>query len=410
MTRVETSAWRRLVLAAFLGLAVSTAPSGAQMHHDHKAKDGCDDAILACASKATPTFAPDGTLWVVFATASRTAVVRSQDLGRTFSDPVAVHRDPLSLDWGPDARPQIAVDAKGHIFVAFNIFRDKAFNGEIFYSRSTDGGRSFAAARPITDNRESQRFQAIALDADGSVFAAWLDKRNRAPAAARGEKYVGAALAFAWSHDQGATYSPARLAQDNTCECCRLAVAFAGPGRPVIAFRNVFDKTVRDHAVVSFENPRTPGPVRRVSIDNWKTDACPHQGPSLAIGPDGTYHVAWFANGSARRGLFYAYSTDQGRSFSEPMAIAPGRNASRPSVLAAGDTVWLAWKEFDGKQTKTMTMASHDGGRRFGEPRAAAQTSQTSDHPMLLTDGRQVFLSWLTLRDGYKFLALEDIR
>ena len=80
---------------------------------------------------------------------------------------------------GSGGRPKIAVDRDGRVFVAFAIFKDKAFNGQVFYTRSLDGGRSFATPAPITANPESQRFEAIALDADGSLFAAWLDKRNR---------------------------------------------------------------------------------------------------------------------------------------------------------------------------------------------------------------------------------------
>ena len=101
----------------------------------------------------------------------------------------------------------IAVDRQGRIAVAFDIFKDKEFNGQVLFTRSEDGGRSFARPRPITADAESQRFQAVAFDPDGALFAAWLDKRNRAPARARGEKYSGAALAFAWSNDQGATFS-----------------------------------------------------------------------------------------------------------------------------------------------------------------------------------------------------------
>ena len=137
----------------------------------------------------------------------------------------------LNLDWGPDARPKIAIDRKGGIALAFSIFRDKAFNGQVLYTRSDDGGKSFAAARPITASNESQRFEAIGFDKEGAVFAAWLDKRNRVPAQQSGKKYDGAALFFASSKDGGATYSDARMAIDNTCECCRLGLAF-DPSEP----------------------------------------------------------------------------------------------------------------------------------------------------------------------------------
>jgi hypothetical protein len=395
---------------ALAGVLFCSNVAAAEMSHHHgsSADPKCTDTGLACAIQATPTFAADGTLWLAWAANGVVSVAHSSDLGRTFSTPVAVNSQPLDLDWGPDARPQIAVDNDGRVFVAFARFKDQKFNGQVLYTRSIDGGRSFATPTPITTDQESQRFVALARDADGSLFAAWLDKRNRVAATARGEKYVTAALAFAWSHDHGATFSDARIALDNTCECCRLAVAFAAPGRPVVAFRDVFDGTVRDHAVITFADPQSPGPPNRVSVDDWKTDVCPHQGPTLAIAADGSYHVAWFTNGSARSGLFYASSTDGGRTFSRPMPFGnAARNPSRPFLLMAHDSLWLAWKEFDGERTTVLTMVSQDAGRTWSGPKAVAQTANASDHPLLVTNGTQVFLSWQTRAEGYRLLPLE---
>jgi len=160
--------------------------------------------------------------------------------------------------------------------------------------------------------------------------------------------------------------------------------------------------------VTTFADPQTPGPIYRVSVDDWKTDACPHHGPSLAISPDGAYHVAWFTNGRARRGLFYARSTDGGRTFSDPMPFGrPG--ASHPDLAAVEGTLWLAWKEVDGETTTVLAMASHDNGRTWSEPKAPARTSDTSDHPLLVTNGREVFLSWQTQAEGYRLVPLENV-
>ena len=397
---------------AIAGLLLGAGVATAQMSHDHggHANPKCTDASLACAMQATPAFAPDGTLWLAWSANGTVSVAHSSDLGRTFSTSVAVNPETMNLDWGPDSRPSIALDKDGRVLVAFARFKDREFNGEVLYSRSIDGGRSFAQPAPITANTESQRFQAFALDADGTPFAAWLDKRDRVPAAARNEKYVGAGLAFAWSGDHGARYSQTRMALDNTCECCRIAIAFAGPGRPVVAFRNVFGGTVRDHAVTTFLDPQTPGPVHRVSVDDWRTDLCPHQGPSLAIASDGTYHVAWFTNGRARKGLFYASSADGGRTFSEPMPVGdPARNPSRAYLLASGGALWLAWKEFDGERTTVSVMISRDGGHAWSAPKIMAETRDASDHPLLVTNGGAAFLSWQTRAEGYRLLPLEGV-
>jgi hypothetical protein len=298
-------------------------PASAQMSHNHASKPECADPTLRCATKVTPTFAPDGALWLAWAAGGKVSVAQSLDLGRTFTPPVAVNQESLELDWGPDARPKIAIDRDGRAFVAFAIFKDKAFNGQVFYSRSLDAGRSFAPLQPVTANTESQSFEAIALGADGALFAAWLDKRDRVPAKARNETYVGAALTFTWSKDHGATVSDTRIAQDHTCECCRLGIAFAGPGRPAIVFRNVFGGTVRDHAVMTFADPWTPGPVYRVSVDDWKTDG--HSRMMLEFG----YSAAAGSGAALRVDVLVAASRSRSRLTSRKTSAAASPSCAR---------------------------------------------------------------------------------
>jgi hypothetical protein len=399
---------QRTLLGTIVFTLWQTAAFG-QMNHQHASEAACEETVLRCASKVTPAFGPDGTLWLAWMAGGRISVVSSKDAGRSFSTPVSVTKERLNLDWGPDARPKIVVDRNGGIALAFSIFRDKAFNGQVLTTRSVDGGQSFAPLRPISSSNESQRFEALGLDAEGLVFAAWLDKRNRVPAQQSGQKYDGAGLFFASSNDGGATYSEARLAADNTCECCRLGLAFAGPGRPVVVFRNIFGGGVRDHAIVTFSDPATAGEVRRVSKDDWQIAACPHHGPSLSISAAGTYHVTWYSNGKVRKGLFYARSRDGGRTFSGPISIGrPDRNPSRPYVIAGSRETAMVWKEFDGVKTTVNLMTSHDDGENWSKPKVISATSEASDHPLLVADGSRTFLSWMTKADGYRFQPIED--
>ncbi|MBI5319841.1 sialidase family protein [Bradyrhizobium sp.] len=381
----------------------------AQMQHQHGAEAACNEAALRCATKVTPAFAPDGTLWLAWMAGGRISVASSHDAGKSFAAPVAATPEPLNLDWGPDARPKIAIDRKGGIALTFSIFKDKAFNGQVLTTRSDDGGKSFAAMRPVTASNESQRFEAIGFDKDGELFVAWIDKRNRVPAQQAGRKYEGAALFFASSKDGSASWSDARMAIDNTCECCRIGLAFDPSNRPVIVFRNIFEGGVRDHAVIAFSGPAAAGEPRRVSVDDWQIAACPHHGPSLAISSNGTYHVTWFTNGRARKGLFYAHSRDGGKSFSVPLPLGDAkRGPSRPFVLAGPHGLIVAWKEFDGEKTGVNLMTSADDGQSWTRPRTIAETSDASDHPLLVTDGRRTYLSWMTKADGYRFIPIGD--
>ncbi|MFZ5782363.1 MAG: exo-alpha-sialidase [Pseudomonadota bacterium] len=356
---------------------------------------------------ASPAFAPDGTLWLARPKDGRVFVMKSADLGHSFSTPVAVTPEPMNLDWGPDARARIAVDPKGGLIVTFAIFQDRNFNGRAFFARSRDNGATFTRPQPITPDATSQRFETAAVDPAGRVFAAWIDKRNAARARASHQVYPGAALAFAWEDGDG-SFGNTSIALDNTCECCRLGIAFEGPGRPAVVFRNIFPGSVRDHAVLSFRNPTAPGPLRRVSVDDWRIDACPHHGPTIAIAPDGSQHVAWFTDGAARKGLFYARADGADAPFGPPRALSsPDRQPSRPYLLDGHGALHLVWKEFDGDKVAVRWQKSADAGRSWSAARTVAETSDASDHPMLVADGTRTYLSWLTEAEGYRLIPLE---
>ena len=161
--------------------------------------------------------------------------------------------------------------------------------------------------------------------------------------------------------------------------------------------------------MITFSDPSTPEKLHRVSDDHAELDACPHQGPSLSIGRDGTYHATWLALGKKRKGLYYARSTDGGATFSAPMPLGDtSRQNTRPYVLAQPDAVTLAYKAFDGERTTIEVMTSRDSGASWSSPRAAAATTDDSDHPQLLSDGKQVYLSWLTRKEGYRLIPLEE--
>lgn len=414
MTRVTYLAFATLLCLFAAGEASAQAPAPRAAGEGMAGMPGmvmpkapdCPDAALSCASTATPVFAPDGTLLLAWASGGRIAVARSADLGARFDAPVFVNQAPETLDSGPDSRPAIAVAKDGTITVAYAIFKDRAYNGEVRIARSQPDG-SFSQPSKITADDTSQRFVTMGFDPDGRLFATWLDKRNRVAGGARNPDYVGAGLAWAWARPDGSGFEEARIAHDNVCECCRVGLGFAGAGRPVLLFRNIFEGSMRDHATIGFVDANTPGELHRVSVDNWMLKACPHHGPSLAVDAAGTWHAAWFTQGAVRKGVFYANSHDQGASFTEPMKLGgPEMQAGRPNLLAVGTHVYLAWKQFDGTSSSIHLMVSSDGGAHFEPERIVVQAEGSADHPILVARGEAVFLSWLTQSQGYHLVGL----
>ena len=112
---------------------------------------------------------------------------------------------------------------------------------------------------------------------------------------------------------------------------------------------------------------------------------------ALRLRRTGPITSAWYTNGKARKGLFYAHSRDEGRTFSAPMALGqPGRNPTRPYVLAGAVGTVMVWKEFDGEKTSVQMMISRDVARAG---RRRRRYPSTPTHPiirLLVSNGQQV--------------------
>jgi hypothetical protein len=51
-------------------------------------------------------------------------------------------------------------------------------------------------------------------------------------------------------------------------------------------------------------------------------------------------------------------------------------------------------------------MTSTDAGATWSEPREVARAQAASDHPLLVTSGTDVYLSWFAKDQGYRLLPL----
>ena len=355
---------------------------------------------------ATATFDAQGRLWLASVKDGHVTVSRSDDMGKSFSAPLVVNPEAEFIAADGENRPKILLAANGHIYLSYTRSMETPFSGNVRFSRSVDGGKSFSVPLTVNDNLEpfTHRFDAMGINALGQIYIAWLDKRDAAAAHKKGDKYAGIAVYYALSDDEGKSFQPNIKVADHSCECCRIAMAMDTDGYPVIAWRHIYDTNIRDHALVRLDGKMTPV---RLSHDNWVAAACPHHGPSVSIASDGIYHATWFNNAPERHGLFYAHSADQGKTFSVPLNFGNYEaHPAHPSVLSLGSRVFIAWKEFDGENSHIMGMHSADGGRSWSAPNRLAGTADVSDSPLLIATNNRAFLSWNSKNEGYRLIAI----
>jgi hypothetical protein len=381
-------------------------------HAEHKPRDMSASWVAALARAplaVSAVFDAQGRLWRAAVSEGHVIVSRSEDNGATFSAPVTVNPQAEFVAADGENRPKIVVADNGNIYVSWTRSSETPYAGDIRFSRSVDGGQTFSAPLTVNDNLEpiTHRFEAMGVNQRGQVYLAWLDRRDAAVAKQNGEKFSGLSVYYAVSDDEGSSFRTNRKAAEHSCECCRVAMAMDTDGTPVIAWRHIFGKNTRDHALLRLDGKSKPV---RLSRDNWELDACPHHGPALSIADDGVYHAVWFNNAEQRHGLFYANSANRGKDFSEPLNFGNFKaQAAHPYVLSLGRQVFIAWKEFDGEATGIYQMGSADGGKTWAAPGRIASTSGPSDHPLLVSEGAIAYLSWNSVAEGHRLIAIPRI-
>ena len=201
------------------------------------------DAVAASDALGTSAAVDSsGRLWVAYAEAAtprtHVVVVRSDDHGKHWGPAIRVTSKAAPVSADGENRPKLAFGPQGDVYVSWTSPTSAQYTADIRFARSLDGGATWSA--PVVVHRDRQiithRFESMVVGRDGRIWIAWIDKRDLAIAQAAQRDYAGAAVYYAYSDDRGATWRGDFKVADQSCECCRIALATdaAGPrARPV---------------------------------------------------------------------------------------------------------------------------------------------------------------------------------
>jgi hypothetical protein len=383
--------WTLLTLV----LVVLSEPALAAMSHNR-------------ALGTTAAFDRQQRLWIVRSEPvdknAHVVLERSDDNGKTWQPAIRASSQPEPVSADGENRPKIAFGPRNEIYVSWTSPTSEKFTGDIRFTRSLDGGKSWSAPAVVHHDRQliTHRFESLLVDQSGRVWVTWIDKRDLGAAQAAKREYAGAAVYYAYSDDRGATWRGDYKLADNSCECCRIALTLDSKRRAVAMWRHVFPGSERDHAFAVLKPDGQAVTVERVTTDRWKIDACPHHGPSLAITPDGARHAVWFnqVNGEGR--AFYGRLTGAAPANVQPLPVG----AMHADIAARGNIVGIVWKRFDGNATRVESWLSKDGGRHFA-PGPTLQTQGESDQPRVLSTDSSMLIVWRKA-DGVAVANLGD--
>ncbi len=301
--------------------------------------------------------------------------VYEPDGKKRFEEPVNVSGSPNVFSWLP--RMRIASGDASEVYILWQeiVFSGGSHGGEIFFARSTDGGKAFADPINLSNSiagdgkgRLTTRYWHngsldLAMGPQGNLYAAWTE-------------YEGT-LWFSRSTDLGDNFSdPLRVASRNDAGPARgpsLAVDTAGA--VYLAWTIGEDKAADIRVAKSVDHGRSFGEPRIAFESDGHSDA-----PKIAVDGQGTIHLVY---GESPAGPFeryhirYTRSNDGGRTFEVPREISTPQleqfeSASFPALsLDDEDNLYVIWELFPSRRTYPRGLGfvySNDRGSTFASP------------------------------------------
>lgn len=290
----------------------------------------------------------DGSIHLVWIERSATAgppagadlwFARSTDGGRSFGAPVQVNAEPGSA-WGfPVARPRVSLGGRGVVHVFYAGQASDPASGVRFvaprYARSTDDGQRFGDHRVLGGIPAGLMADDPANGESFGTLAA--DGRGGVFAywiETRGGAGGAGRLLAAVSGDDGASFLPPAIALATDVCPCCQPTALASKGRVYLGTRLLGDAGTRDSAVAVAPAAGQPFGARV----RWGGSPWPIDACPMkqtVVVVDGRrVYAASFDGGAERPGAAVSRSDDGGRSFAPAVPLHPGADVADAPALA----------------------------------------------------------------------------
>jgi hypothetical protein len=315
---------RLLFVCALASIAVAAHPSIITIRTPHQGR------------VPEVTLDKKGVLHLVYGKEQDGYYVQSRDSGKTFSTPVQINQRTGTITVGAERGVKIALGKDGVIHAVWLGHYQKG--GGIWYTRSTDGGKTFAPERNVQDIDVGSDSPAIVADPTGNVMVFWLDARI----GKEEDNPVAHPILLARSTNNGASFARNEIVKydfaGRACACCRLEARLSGED-VYLAFRTGFHN-IRDFYLLKGRQTENNFKATRISEDNWKLEGCPMSGADFRVEKTGRVIVSWMSQGK----IYWSKTTPTGFA---PRIEAPTSEgtANHPLIVVNRQDVLLLWKQ-----------------------------------------------------------------
>ncbi len=300
---------------------------------------------------------------------------KSSDGGTTFGNEVNLG----SIGGAPD-NIKIATFG-GKVAAVWQSF--SANRSSIAFTKSNDNGTTFSMPIQISETSKDSAFPQVTMY-DNHVYVAWL------------ERTAGDVtnVFFAKSDDGGTTFgSP--LAMTSHAGNSGIPKIYASGNHVYLIWE---DNGVKDYDIflsTSSDSGSTFDAPVNISGNIGNSGA-----PQMAVNGNNVYAV-WMDDSSGNFDILFSKSTDGGQTFSKPVNVSETKQDSGyPQLAVVGNNVYVTWTEtITDKNYDIYFAKSTDDGKTFDSPLDISNTPGASGWPQIAVDGN-VYVSWVDNTPG----------
>ncbi len=282
--------------------------------------------------------------------------------------------------------------------------------------RSTDRGKSWS--KPLAPHRDGTKtqhgFVSMIADGDDRVLISWLDGRRaasteKAAAEHDAHDHEGAPMTLRSAVvDRTGALSDELEIDERTCSCCQTDMSRWGRQR-LIAYRDRSEDEIRDISV-ALKSSDGWGLPKRIHDDHWRIEGCPVNGPAITSNGSQTL-VFWPTLVNEQMALRYILAESP-----EQLTSKPAMHELRLPTMPSGRVDAVPWRDgfsliwvSRARDRPAVEYAYVDpsGKLEFGKPIAEpALRGRATGFPRAASDGKSMIVVWPELDNGIPVIGM----
>jgi BNR repeat-containing family member len=276
------------------------------------------------------------------------------------------------LTWTPanSTYPAIAADPFGRVHVVWHDYPQG--DSEICYTRSTDGGITWAALKKLSLSSGDTDDPAVVSDVSGNVYVVWTDSRPG-----------NWEIFYRKSADGGATWAAAKRITWTSGQSFNPAVAVAPSGSLHVVWWGDQTGNWEIYYKKSTNGGGTWLAAQRLS---WSLGAS--YSPDIAVDSSGYLQVVWQDDTPGFPEIFQKKSQNAGSTWTTLKNLSRTSSYSMDPAIAAGASgrVHVVWYDTTPGNNEIYYVLSTNGGDTWGAAQRLTWTAADSEDPDVAVD------------------------